>query len=65
MHDTSLWLAYTGPDVYGCPVIWWTYKGQRKSTLLHNEMDAKEGHLLNRYGICSQMSNNKKTYETR
>lgn len=27
LSDTSLWSVYNGPDIYGCPIRWRTYKG--------------------------------------
>jgi hypothetical protein len=38
---------------------------KKKSTCLHNEMDAREGHSLNRCDICGQRGHNRKTCETR
>ena len=42
--DASEWSEYTGPMVYGCPTRWRIEKGRKRSTRLHNEMDAREGH---------------------
>ena len=60
-HAQSLWSGYIGSDVYGCPTRWRINKWQSKSTHLYNETDAREGHSLNKYGICDQKSYNKKT----
>jgi hypothetical protein len=59
-----LWLAYIGSDVYKCTTRWKMDKGQKESTCLHNEMDSREGHSLNRCDMCGQRGNNRKTCET-
>jgi len=47
-----LWSVYIDSDVYECPTRWKKNIGQMKSVCLHNEMDARERHSLNRYDIC-------------
>jgi len=53
LSDMSLWSAYNGPDIYRCPIRWRTYKSLRKSTHLHNKINAREEYSLNRYDICN------------
>ena len=53
LPDMSLWLIYINPNIYRCLIRWWANKDLRKSTCLRNNMDAREGHLLNRYDIYS------------